>query len=62
MENPRGGSSGYVIDHIKALACGEADHRSNMQWQTVPEAKEKDKWEQRKGCKTKAPSPGSNGF
>lgn len=36
---------GYVIDHVKALACGGMDHSSNMQWQTVAEAKAKDKWE-----------------
>lgn len=40
---------GYVIDHIKALACGGADTPENMQWQTVTEAKAKDKWE-RKEC------------
>jgi hypothetical protein len=36
---------GYIIDHVKALACGGADAPSNMQWQTVAEAKAKDKWE-----------------
>jgi hypothetical protein len=41
---------GYVIDHVKPLACGGADDPSNMQWQTVEEGKAKDKWE-RKGCK-----------
>ena len=41
---------GYVVDHIKPLACGGADDPSNMQWQTVAEGKAKDKWE-RKGCK-----------
>jgi len=40
---------GYVIDHIKPLACGGADDPSNMQWQTVAEGKAKDKWE-RNGC------------
>lgn len=40
---------GYVVDHIKPLACGGKDHPSNMQWQTVAEGKAKDKWE-RKGC------------
>lgn len=45
----KGPCNGYVIDHIKPLACGGADHPVNMQWQTVAEAKEKDKWE-RKGC------------
>lgn len=41
----KGPCKGYVIDHIKALACGGADAPSNMQWQTVEAAKEKDKWE-----------------
>jgi hypothetical protein len=41
---------GYVIDHVRPLACGGADHPSNMQWQTVPDAKAKDKWE-RIGCR-----------
>lgn len=44
---------GYVIDHIKPLACGGADKPSNMQWQTIAEGKAKDKWE-RKGCAVKA--------
>jgi hypothetical protein len=43
------GRPGYVIDHIKPLACGGADALSNMQWQTVAEAKAKDKIE-RVGC------------
>lgn len=40
---------GYVIDHVKPLACGGLDDPSNMQWQTVASGKAKDKWE-RKGC------------
>jgi hypothetical protein len=32
------------------LACGGIDHYSNMQYQTIAEAKAKDKVE-RKGCK-----------
>ena len=44
------GRPGYVIDHIKPLACGGADAPSNMQWQTVADAKAKDKTE-RIGCK-----------
>lgn len=43
------GRPGYVIDHIVPLACGGADKPSNMQWQTIAEAKAKDKVE-RKGC------------
>ncbi len=46
---PRGACPGWVVDHVIALACGGEDHPSNMQWQTVDEARRKDKWE-RKGC------------
>jgi len=49
--NNYGSCPGYVIDHIKPLACNGADDPSNMQWQTEAEGKAKDKWE-RKGCKT----------
>jgi hypothetical protein len=45
-----GACPGYVVDHVKPLACGGADAPSNMQWQTVAEGKAKDKWE-RVGCK-----------
>jgi hypothetical protein len=37
-----GACPGYVVDHVRALACGGADSPSNMQWQTVADAKEKD--------------------
>jgi hypothetical protein len=43
------GRPGYVIDHIRPLACGGADAPSNMQWQTVAAAKLKDRTE-RVGC------------
>ena len=43
------GRPGYVIDHIKPLACGGADAPSNMQWQTVAAGKAKDRVE-RRGC------------
>jgi hypothetical protein len=38
-----------VVDHIVPLACVGADIPSNMQWQTVAQAKAKDRIE-RKGC------------
>lgn len=46
----KGKCPGYVIDHVVSLACGGADAPENMQWQSVSDAKEKDKWE-RKGCR-----------
>jgi hypothetical protein len=39
------GRKGYVVDHIVPLECGGADVASNMQWQTVQEAKIKDRTE-----------------
>ena len=45
----KGPCKGYVIDHIVPIACHGADAPSNMQWQTVADAKAKDKWEC-KGC------------
>jgi hypothetical protein len=45
----KGPCKGYVIDHVKPLACGGADAPSNMQWQTVADGRAKDKWE-RKQC------------
>ncbi len=44
-----GACPGYVVDHIAPLACGGPDTPANMQWQTIQEGKNKDKWE-RKGC------------
>lgn len=45
-----GACPGYVVDHVKPLACGGADAPSNMQWQTTAEGKAKDKTE-RVGCR-----------
>jgi len=39
------GRPGYVVDHIIALKRGGPDTASNMQWQTIEEAKAKDRWE-----------------
>jgi hypothetical protein len=44
------GRPGYVVDHIKPLACGGADDPSNMQWQSIADAKAKDKVE-RQDCR-----------
>jgi hypothetical protein len=39
------GRPGYVIDHIIPLKRGGPDTPSNMQWQTIEDAKRKDKTE-----------------
>ena len=44
-----GACPGYRKDHIKALGCGGPDAVWNMQWQTIADAKAKDRWE-RKAC------------
>lgn len=41
----RGPCQGYVIDHIIALKRGGPDSPANMQWQTIADAKAKDRWE-----------------
>jgi hypothetical protein len=40
-----GACLGYVRDHIVPLCRGGTDSVSNMQWQTIAEAKAKDRWE-----------------
>jgi len=40
-----GGCPGFVVDHVKPLKRGGADAPSNMRWQTVAEAKAKDRVE-----------------
>ena len=40
-----GACPGYRKDHVKPLACGGPDAVSNMQWQTIRDAKAKDRWE-----------------
>jgi hypothetical protein len=42
-----GGCPGYRKDHIVPLACGRPDAVSNLQWQTIRDARAKDQWEQR---------------
>jgi hypothetical protein len=41
----KGACPGWVIDHVQALCVGGADEPANMQWQTVADAKAKDRWE-----------------
>jgi hypothetical protein len=38
---------GYWRDHIVPLACGGPDAVSNMQWQTIADARAKDAWERK---------------
>ena len=44
-QQPVGPCPGFVIDHVVPLKRGGADAPSNMQWQTVDEAKAKDRVE-----------------
>jgi hypothetical protein len=53
------GRPGYVVDHVKPLACGGADVPSNRHWQTIAEAKAKDRVEGA-GCRC-APRAGRDG-
>jgi len=46
---PTGPCPGYIIDHIRPLACGGEDNPRNMQWQTRTEARAKDRIE-RQDC------------
>jgi hypothetical protein len=46
----RGPCKGYVIDRIVPHVCGGEEAPENMQWQTIAEAREKDRWE-RIGCR-----------
>lgn len=43
----RGSCPGYIVDHIKPLCAGGPDRPENMQWQTVADAKAKDREEMR---------------
>ena len=40
-----GSCPGYVIDHVTPLKRGGADAPANMQWQTIADAKAKDRTE-----------------
>lgn len=39
------GWHGHVVDHVIPLACGGEDSPRNMEWQTIEQGKEKDRWE-----------------
>lgn len=40
---PRGRCPGWVVDHVVPLCAGGPDRPANMQWQTVKDAKAKDR-------------------
>jgi hypothetical protein len=42
-----GACPGYRKDHVIPLACNGPDAVSNLQWQTVRDARAKDRWELR---------------
>jgi len=44
---PSGACPGYIKDHVVPLACGGPDAVANLQWQTIRDAKAKDRWERR---------------
>jgi hypothetical protein len=51
---------GYVIDRIIPAVCGGPEEPANMQWQTLAEARAKDRWEKigcRPGRKLGLPPP-----
>jgi hypothetical protein len=42
-----GACPGYRKDHVVPLVCGGPDAVSNLQWQTISDARAKDTWERR---------------
>lgn len=38
---------GWIIDHVVPLCAGGPDTTANMQWQTIPDARAKDRIEKR---------------
>lgn len=50
--NTKGPCPGYVIDHVIPLCANGPDTPENMQWQTIAEAREKDRIEVAK-CRAK---------
>jgi hypothetical protein len=55
----QGPCTGYVVDRVIPIVCGGEEDPSNMQWQTLAEAKEKNRWDKigcRKGRKLVLPT------
>ncbi len=46
----RGACPGFIVDHVKPICAGGPDAALNIQWQSVADAKAKDRQE-RKECK-----------
>ena len=56
------GRKGWIVDHWCALSEGGADEPSNMRWQSIEDAKAKDKIERLPGekfCSTPCPDCGA---
>lgn len=43
----KGACPGWIVDHVIQLCAGGPDEPANMQWQTVEDAKSKDRDERR---------------
>jgi hypothetical protein len=41
---PSGACPGYRKDHVVPLACRGPDTVANLQWQTIRDARAKDRW------------------
>ena len=50
---------GYVRDHVVPLCAGGPDTPENMQWQTLPASKEKDRQERRECAAIRRSQKGS---
>lgn len=44
---PKGACPGWIIDHVIPLCAGGPDEPANMQWQSIEDAKAKDRDERR---------------
>src|ERR1043166_3833407 len=51
------GWKGHIIDHVIPLCAGGADTPANLQWQTVDEAKKKDRIEKAQCARLRKAKP-----